>query len=100
MSIDYAKEKLWQAVDVLATGDHSIQQRLADAAIYLTRLTPADLPEELQERFGGVLRELTKETAEGTEGTITATTRKLSSEQGSKLAGRIFSIYTSLHRGV
>jgi hypothetical protein len=100
LSNDYAKEKLWQAVDILATIDLSIQERLAGAAIYLIRLKPDDLPEALRHDFDGVLHELTKEKVEGGEGTIAASTQKLTSEEGSKLAGRILHIYTELHGGI
>lgn len=100
MSKDYAREKFWQAVDVLATSDGSIQERLAGAALYLTRLQPGDVPEEQREMFTTVMRELTKEPAAGNEGTIAATTEKLSAEEGKKLAGRILSIYTELHGGI
>lgn len=47
MSVDYGREKLWQAVDVLATGNGDIQERLENAAIFLIRLKAGDdLPEE------------------------------------------------------
>lgn len=101
MAYDYAREKFWQAVDTLV-GSGNIQERLANAAMILIRLQPADkdLPEELREEFGQLYHELTKETATGNEGNIVATTRKLTDEQGSKLAKRIFSIYPKLHGGI
>jgi hypothetical protein len=96
----YAREKFWQAVDVLATSDRSIQQRLAYAAQYLIRLKPDDLPEEHRGELNAVLRDLTKETAAGEEGTIEATTRQMTSEEGTKVASRILSVYTELHGGI
>jgi hypothetical protein len=98
MAHDYAREKFWQAVHGLV-GSGSIEERLASAAMILIRLDRPveDLPESVREEFQAVLHELTKETATGNEGNIAATTRKLSSEDGSDLAHRIFSIYTKLH---
>jgi hypothetical protein len=44
MSIGYAKEKLTQAVDSLATGSGRVQERLSYAEIVLIRLRPDDFP--------------------------------------------------------
>ena len=102
MAYDYAREKFWQAVDTLATSDRSIQERLAGAALYLSRLhrPDEDLPEDLREEFKALWHELTKEPAVEDEGTINATTRKLTAEQGKALASQVFSIYTRLHGGI
>ncbi len=99
---DYAREKFWQAVDTLATSDRSIQERLASAALILSRLhkPDEDLPEDLREEFKALWHELTKEAAVGDEGTINATTRKLTAQQGTALASQIFSIYTRLRGGI
>jgi hypothetical protein len=94
------KEKFWQAVHSLATGDDSIQQRLAAGALVLIRLEPGDLPQKLRQEFDAVRHELTKENAEGDEGTIAATIRKLTPEEASKIAERILHIYTELHGGI
>jgi hypothetical protein len=101
LTYHYSREKFWQAVHVLV-GDGSIQERLAGAAMYLTRLhgPDEDLPEGQREEFRAVMNELTKEKAIGDEGNIQATTRKLSSEDGAKLAKRILNIYTELHGGI
>jgi hypothetical protein len=97
LALDYTKEKFWQAVHSLATGAGAIQDRLAGAAQYLIRLQPDDLPAKLRKEFEGMQHELTKEEASGDEGSIVATTRQLSPEQGSKLANRILNIYMELH---
>lgn len=100
MSIDYAKEKLWQAVHDLATSDLSIQDRLASAAMYLIRLGPSDFPERLREEFDAVWRDITRQEPVADEGTIAATTRRLTSEQGARIAERILHIYAELHGGI
>lgn len=63
--------------------------------MYLIRLRPKDLPEELQREFEALLHDLTNEKAAGDEGTIQATTRKLTSEEGTELARRILHIIPS-----
>ena len=97
MSTNYAKQRFWEAIHSLATFDGTIQRRLASAAKCLLTLQPADLPDKLRQEFDGVQEELSKQEATGSEGTIVATTRQLTSEQGSKLANRILNIYMELH---
>lgn len=102
MGSDYTREKLWQAVDGLV-GDGTVQERLANAAIILSRLhrPEEDFPdEETREEFKAIMHALTKEPAEANEGTIVATTRKLSSEEGAKLSSRIFSLYVHVRGGI
>lgn len=98
---DYAREKFWQAIHSLISYG-SIQERLASAAMILTRLhrPDEDLPEHLRDEFKTLMHELTKEPAVGDEGTINATTRKLTAEQGGKLAEKILRIYTKLRGGI
>ena len=101
MAVEYGREKLWQAVNALATGSGSIQERLENAAIFLIRLQAGeDLPEEHRATFEAILHELTKEQATGDEGNIRATLANTSSERGRALAGRILSLYTELHGGI
>lgn len=94
MSVDYLQEKLFHAVGRLVE-DGSIQQRLNDAAVLL--LVPGVSPEhignpELEKRFAPVYRRLSKG-AIGPEGTIPATTDRLSDEEGSELAREIFALF-------
>ena len=95
MGLEYGREKLWLAVDTLATTDGSIQQRLAWAAMDLTtlRLGDSNLAEEHRSEFDAIWHELTKEEATGGEGTIIATANKLNRDQAQALARRIFSLY-------
>src|SRR5438045_2655586 len=84
MAYEYARETFWQAVDTLATSDASIQGRLAGAAVYLVRVHRQDeeLPEEVREEFKALMHDLTKEASVAKEGTINATTAKLTAEGG------------------
>jgi hypothetical protein len=101
LSMDYTREKFWQAVHTLATSPARIQERLAGAAQFLMRLhEPDDLPEEYRQEFRAVWNELTAEQATGNEGSFEEVTRKLTDEQSRKLADRILSIYTGLRGGI
>jgi hypothetical protein len=95
LAYDYAREKLWQVVNTLV-GDGSIQERLDKARTYLVRLhiPEEQLPEEQREEFKALMRELSSESS------FEAGERKLSSEEGAKLARRILSICTALHGGI
>jgi hypothetical protein len=105
-SMPYPREKLWQALDSLV-GDGTIQQRLEAAAMSLTRLQERDftgLPdypaEGLQEQFRKIMQALTNVAAGAGEGTIAATTRQLTNEQGDKIAKEILSLYIAVRDGL
>ncbi|MDE0394257.1 MAG: hypothetical protein OYK82_05710 [Gammaproteobacteria bacterium] len=98
MSADYTQEKLWQAVDILV-GRCTIQERLKNAAMYLIRLKgfkddlafPGDL--DAQTRLDHIIGRLTSVPTTGNEGTIEASTRALSDDEGQELSREIFSLY-------
>ena len=98
MSADYTQEKLWQAVETLI-GSGSIQERLKFAAMYLIRLDstkdglafPGD--SDAQTRFARLMERLTSAPPSGDEGTIEATTRTLSDDEGRRLAEDIFRLF-------
>ena len=98
MSADYTQEKLWQAVETLI-GSGSIQERLKFAAMYLIRLdsTKDDLAfagdSDAQTRFDLLIERLTSAPPSGDEGTIEATTRTLSDDEGGRLAEDIFGLF-------
>lgn len=101
MGLAYGREKFYQAIDALAASAAPIQKRLVLAATFLIRLKPEeDLPETLHEEFHAVWHELTREQAVGNEGNLEATTRKLTDEDASKLAERIFGMYVELRGGI
>lgn len=97
---DYAREKFWQAVDCLATSARPIQKRLVSAAQSMIALKPEDFPDHLREEFVAMWQELTKHKAEGDEGTIEATMRRVTDAEAEKIADRILHIYTELHGGI
>ncbi len=95
MAADYTQEKLWQAVQHLI-GPGSIQRRLEAAAGYIIRLQGGDAAfdePDLQRQVDMLIQELTKTPARGDEGTIAATTRMLTDQDGAKIAEEIFELF-------
>jgi len=99
MSVDHVRQKLWEAMNSLVS-DGSIQDRLAYAAGSLVQLSPKELdllPDDLRKRFDTVTDSLTKHPAERTgEGSTQASARKIGSEEGTRLAREIVSIYIAM----
>jgi hypothetical protein len=98
----YAKSVLWEAVYSLATSPDSIQDRLKDAGLALTKINEQNDGGLLKEHHAEILAikgELSVKPAIGGEGNIAATTHYLTNEQGRKLAVRIFAIQTAIMGG-
>ena len=78
------------AVETLATGTVSLQQRLNDAfALQLVCLRSEDLPDDLRELFGSIVVYLTRREAVGNEGDVQATTDALPIEHAQQIAKAI-----------
>jgi hypothetical protein len=93
VSISYVQEKLWQALDTLV-GAGSLQERLAYAAEYLIRLKIDEIPDRWRAEFRTVMDSLTRYPAEEEgDGSIRASVRKLTDEEGEAIARKIMSIY-------
>jgi len=84
----YAREKLWQAVDILV-GDGDIQRRLKYAAVR----PQEDLAIEDRADFEDIKKILEPLSAEPPR-------LHLTSEDGAKLARRILSLYAELRGGI
>ena len=86
MTISYGWEKLHQAVHALA-GAVEQKERLQNALSFdLLNIKPGtDLPEELQAGFAEFMVQMTAVAADGDEGTIYATVRRMD-ENGVKMA--------------
>lgn len=66
-----AREKFWRAVDVLASGTDSIQERLARAGNHIAGMhVKGDLPEDLRESHSELIAALTR--VPGREGSLKA----------------------------
>lgn len=100
---DHARQKLWEAIRSLL-GAELIENRLADAALFLVHIAPDEigrLPVELRHRLRAVVHELTKHPAEREdEGSIHASASRLSDEEGVRIAREILSLYVELHGGI
>ena len=99
MTIEYAHEKLLDAIYSLATGAGRIQERLGHAAQSLIRLKPDDFPDkDLQWRFKGIVDDLTFEQPRENEGGIVASLRATDDEDASAIARRIVALYHAVNR--
>jgi hypothetical protein len=97
----YGREKLYLAVNSLATATGPIQERLESVAINWLGLPasfPDLLPADLMPELKAILDELTK--VHGEEGAIRATARAMSDEEGAELAKRVLSLYINLRGGI
>jgi hypothetical protein len=96
----YGREKLYLAINSLATGTGSIQKRLETVAIGMLGLTSFQelLPPELMPELKAILQDLTK--IPGPDGAIVATTQAMSDEEGAAIAERILSLYIELRGGI
>ena len=97
----YGREKLYLAVNTLATGTGSIQARLESVALGWNGLAasfPNLLPVNLMPELRAIMDELTK--VRGPEGAIRATTHAMSDQEGTEIAERILSLYINLRGGI
>jgi hypothetical protein len=96
MALDYVWEKLYTAVNILATGEGTIQERLgsayADSLIRL-RTDINEIPDEIRGDFEALNKALTREEAKGDEGTIVATVRSMESDEAARHAETILHMF-------
>jgi hypothetical protein len=100
MGIDYTQQKLWEAMNSLI-GTGTLQERLKGAAQFLI-LLPAHDPAfpafpDLEERLNRVLQRLTAVASSG-EGSIEATTQRLSDRDANEVAAEILSLFSEATR--
>jgi hypothetical protein len=99
MAQEYVKYKLHEAVEALAANPASIQRRLLNAGLILHSSNSDDFTDSADgERFGAVMSALTAHEAEGGEGTLEATTSRLSDEQAVEIAKEIVELDTICRR--
>jgi hypothetical protein len=96
MRYSYTHEKLSQAVDSLATGTGSIQDRLLNAALALHVLRAKDFPEEMANEFSSLWQEFTKQPAMANEGTLQATILRMSDGEAAEWASRILHLHSRI----
>ncbi len=93
MSIEYASEKLSEAVQALATGEGDVRNRLVQAAVPLAMVSDKDLPARLRKKYKAIWKELTKHKAPNKyTSDLAYTLGKMRNKTGSKIATRIYSL--------
>lgn len=97
MSADYEREKLGNAVDVLATSALPIQKRLEYAFTAMHTLRHHGLSgSERQEAFDSIYKQLTVDKSDEKAGHVPTTTARLSDNDASKLASEIVDLNSML----
>jgi hypothetical protein len=86
-------ERLWLAVEALASGHGSLQSRLGDAGQTLVPLRLADFPDELQSSFQELMERLSNKSALKEEGAVASTTSQMSDEDAEDVAKRIVELF-------
>jgi len=91
----YTIEKVWKAVDTLASGTASLRQRLYDAHISsLHVLEASDFPDALKQEFEAIEEALTWIPVDREdEGTVAFTTNAMSDDEAKRLATRMVSLF-------
>jgi hypothetical protein len=92
----YALEKLAQAVDELATGTGNLRDRLYEAAFYVLRIQPVDIPDELRNVLAGVKDDLHFAQPKVDEGRLVDTLKITDDEDAKAVAHRILELYREL----
>jgi hypothetical protein len=91
-------ERLRLAVESLATGRGSLQDRLYYALLNIYVFRVEDFPVKIRDEFREIIEETTKVKPIGDEGSIKATCRIMSDEEAEKIAQRIFDLFTTIAR--
>jgi hypothetical protein len=94
--LSHPSEKLRAAILGMMRSTGSLQDRLARACIL--ELTPASmgnvsLPEHIRNQIATIMKEVTKSPPVGNEGTIIATTQKMTDDEASVVIEKILLLY-------
>jgi hypothetical protein len=100
--LGYAREKLFVAIETMATGPGDVRERLVDAFMSFHTLREDDFPIELQEDWKWVIGQLTRfgpvldHNGEIYKGSVEHTMQRIRRGTGSKIAKRILQLYYKL----
>lgn len=75
---------------------NNINKRIEYAFAHLSTLKTDEFPEELQEHFEELKKELTKVEGSGNEGGVAATIKCMSDEELEKIAEKILDLYDTI----
>lgn len=97
MGIDYVAEKLSSAMHYAIGSSASVQERLAGAMQLVCHLDSDDFgDDDLWKRFQELLKETTKHAAKGNEGTIVATTSRMSDDEAGRWLRKSLDLYSDV----
>jgi len=100
MRVDYAREKLYQAVESLISGG-TIKHRVAATGQFLIRLKSEDFPQDLREKYDNIMKQLTEFPPEfNADSSFSASTRRMTDPDAEKLAKDIFNLYVAIRGGI
>ncbi len=81
----------------MAASNKSVQSRVGDAYIYhLNHIRPENVTPDIYERLEKIAERITREPAIGNEGTVAATTAKMTADEASEIANEITDIYWAI----
>jgi rRNA maturation protein Rpf1 len=90
----YASSLFLKSLRCLIISNDKLQYRLGDAVNYeLVHVDSSKLPEEIRDNFNNFMGRMTCVQAEGNEGSIEATVKKMPDEEAVKLADLFLSMY-------
>jgi hypothetical protein len=93
MKNPYPNEKFSRAINTLATSPKSIQERIADAYVYdIIHVKAEDVPEDSRYRFEELQRKMTSVEPESDEGSVVASTQKLTTDEAVQIANEIMEL--------
>jgi hypothetical protein len=97
MSIEYGHEQFSTAVYGCVSSTEPLQKRLSTAFMYnLIQLGPDNVPAEVWEELQKLRATVTAVPAVGNEGSIEATTSKMTEEQAAKCLEQIVSMFSDV----
>jgi len=100
---NYAREKLFSAIETLATLSGDVRSRLFAAYSAFHPLREDDFPDELKEDWRWIERSLTKfgpiynYKGEVVVGSVEKTLKRIRNRTGEKIARRLFHLFYELH---
>ena len=97
MGVDYGWEKFYSAMRYAAASSDSVQRRLAGVIMQVSLLDRGHFPnDEEWQKFEELIKETTKTPARGDEGTIQATTSKMTEDEASGFLHTAFDIFNQM----
>ena len=94
MSYDRASEKFYLAIDRLASGPDTIQERLHTALGLIIGLRPEEIPDEVSDDFQNLVEQIRMQPPTGN----ARTTVFMNDEEASELATKIVSMFVRIEK--